>query len=362
MTTLLPRGEKRRNPYAAGKLNSTVPSLMLVGGLVVSWAIFSLFSPTDEEYELNLIVVAVVGIVLFVLGLFSMSFRVEGRRRAVDRLATMLVTIAFFLALTPLISLIITVVTKGAVRFDGDFFTLSMRNVVGEGGGAAHAVAGTVVMTLAASLISVPIGLLTSIYIVEYGAGKRLTRWITFFVDVMTGIPSIVAGLFAYSLFEILLGPGTRVGISGSVALAVLMIPIVVRSSEEMLRLVPNELREAAYALGVPKWLTILKVVLPTSIAGITTGIMLAIARVMGETAPLLIAAGFSNDFNFNIFDGRMQSLPNFVYYSDIAQGSVPEAYLDRAWAGALTLILIVMVLNLGARLIARIFAPKISR
>jgi phosphate transport system permease protein len=152
------------------------------------------------------------------------------------------------------------------------------------------------------------------------------------------------------------------VGISGSVALAVLMIPIVVRSSEEMLRLVPNELREAAYALGVPKWLTILKVVLPTSIAGITTGIMLAIARVMGETAPLLIAAGFSNDFNFNIFDGRMQSLPNFVYYSYIAQGSVPEAYLDRAWAGALTLILIVMVLNLGARLIARIFAPKISR
>ncbi|MGB4713144.1 MAG: phosphate ABC transporter permease PstA, partial [Pontimonas sp.] len=207
-----------------------------------------------------------------------------------------------------------------------------------------------------------PIGLLTSIYIVEYGTGKRLTKWITFFVDVMTGIPSIVAGLFAYALFEILLGPGTRVGISGSAALAVLMIPIVVRSSEEMLRLVPNELREAAYALGVPKWLTILKVVLPTSIAGITTGIMLAIARVMGETAPLLVAAGFSNDFNFNIFEGRMQSLPNFVYYSYIAQGSVPEAYLNRAWAGALTLILIVMVLNLGARLIARTFAPKLGR
>jgi phosphate transport system permease protein len=217
-------------------------------------------------------------------------------------------------------------------------------------------------MTLAASIISVPIGLLTSIYIVEYGTGKRLTKWITFFVDVMTGIPSIVAGLFAYALFEILLGPGTRVGISGSAALAVLMIPIVVRSSEEMLRLVPNELREAAYALGVPKWLTILKVVLPTSIAGITTGIMLAIARVMGETAPLLVAAGFSNDFNFNIFEDRMQSLPNFVYYSYIAQGSIPEAYLNRAWAGALTLILIVMVLNLGARLIARTFAPKLGR
>jgi len=319
-------------------------------------------APNDSDYEINLLVVAVVGIIFFTLGLFGLAVRVEGRRRAVDRLATILVTLAFFIALTPLISLIITVVSKGAVRFDVDFFTLSMRNVVGEGGGAAHAIIGTLIMTLAASIISVPIGLLTSIYIVEYGTGKRLTKWITFFVDVMTGIPSIVAGLFAYALFEILLGPGTRVGISGSAALAVLMIPIVVRSSEEMLRLVPNELREAAYALGVPKWLTILKVVLPTSIAGITTGIMLAIARVMGETAPLLVAAGFSNDFNFNIFEDRMQSLPNFVYYSYIAQGSIPEAYLNRAWAGALTLILIVMVLNLGARLIARTFAPKLGR
>jgi phosphate transport system permease protein len=333
-----------------------------VGGLVLSWTLFAVFAPNDTDYEINLIVVAVVGIIFFTLGLFGLAARVEGRRRAVDRLATILVTFAFFIALTPLISLIITVVSKGAVRFDVDFFTLSMRNVVGEGGGAAHAIIGTLIMTLAASIISVPIGLLTSIYIVEYGTGKRLTKWITFFVDVMTGIPSIVAGLFAYALFEILLGPGTRVGISGSAALAVLMIPIVVRSSEEMLRLVPNELREAAYALGVPKWLTILKVVLPTSIAGITTGIMLAIARVMGETAPLLVAAGFSNDFNFNIFEDRMQSLPNFVYYSYIAQGSVPEAYLNRAWAGALTLILIVMVLNLGARLIARTFAPKLGR
>jgi phosphate transport system permease protein len=334
----------------------------LVGGLALSWTLFAVSAPNDSDYEINLLVVAVVGIIFFTLGLFGLAARVEGRRRAVDRLATILVTLAFFIALTPLISLIITVVSKGAVRFDVDFFTLSMRNVVGEGGGAAHAIIGTLIMTLAASIISVPIGLLTSIYIVEYGTGKRLTKWITFFVDVMTGIPSIVAGLFAYALFEILLGPGTRVGISGSAALAVLIIPIVVRSSEEMLRLVPNELREAAYALGVPKWLTILKVVLPTSIAGITTGIMLAIARVMGETAPLLVAAGFSNDFNFNIFEGRMQSLPNFVYYSYIAQGSVPEAYLNRAWAGALTLILIVMVLNLGARLIARTFAPKLGR
>lgn len=306
--------------------------------------------------------VALVAIVIFGALLSAVSLRIEGRRKAIDRVATLLVTFAFLVALTPLVSLVVIVLTNGLVRFDLDFFTLSMRNVVGFGGGAAHAVIGTLIMTLGASLVAVPVGLLTSIYIVEYGSGKRLTRYITFFVDVMTGIPSIVAGLFAYSLFELILGPGTRVGISGAAALTVLMIPIVVRSSEEMLRIVPNELREAAFALGVPKWLTILKVVLPTSIAGITTGIMLAIARVIGETAPLLIAAGFSNDFNFNIFQDRMQSLPNFVYYSYIAQGSNPEATLERAWAGALTLILIVMVLNLAARLITRIFAPKIAR
>ena len=350
------------NLFSRGRLQSYVPGLILLASLVVSWMLFSFFRPADEEYEINLILVALVAILIFGIALYVVSRRVEGQRRATDRLATLLVTLAFLSALTPLISLVIVVLTNGLVRFDGDFFTLSMRNVVGDGGGAAHAMIGTLIMTLAASAVSVPVGLLTAIYIVEYGSGKRLTRYITFFVDVMTGIPSIVAGLFAYALFEILLGPGTRVGISGSAALTVLMIPIVVRSSEEMLRIVPNELREASYALGVPKWLTILKVVLPTSIAGITTGIMLAIARVMGETAPLLIAAGFSNDFNFNLFQDRMQSLPNFVYYSYVAQGSNPDAALNRAWAGALTLILIVMVLNLGARLITRFFAPKTGR
>ena len=137
-----------------------------------------------------------------------------------------------------------------------------------------------------------PIGLLTAIYLVEYGAGSRLARWITFLVDVMTGIPSIVAGLFALALFVLIFGPGIRMGFGGSVALSLLMIPIVVRSTEEMLRLVPDDLREASYALGVPKWRTIVKVVLPTALGGIVTGVTLAIARVIGETAPLLIIAG----------------------------------------------------------------------
>lgn len=350
------------NRYASGKLPGYMPGMLLILSVVLSWGLFTFFRPADPEYTVNLALVGVVAVIIFGIIQYASSRIVEGARKAADRNVTLLVTLAFVLALIPLLSLIYTVVNLGSARFDMDFWTLSMRNVVGEGGGAAHAMLGTVIMTLIAALISVPIGLLTSIYLVEYGHGNRLAKSITFFVDVMTGIPSIVAGLFAYSLFALILGPGTRVGIAGSAALAVLMIPIVVRSSEEMLRLVPNELREASYALGVPKWLTILKVVLPTALAGITTGVMLAIARVMGETAPLLIAAGFSNNFNFNPFEDRMQSLPNFVYYSYVSQGSVPEAYLDRAWAGALALILIVMVLNLLARSITNIFAPKYGR
>jgi phosphate transport system permease protein len=206
--------------------------------------------------------------------------------------------------------------------------------------------------------MSIPVGLLTAVYLVEYGRG-RLARAITFFVDVMTGIPSIVAGLFAFALFALFAGPGVRMGFMGSVALSVLMIPVVVRSTEEMLKIVPNELREAAYALGVPKWRTILKVVVPTSIAGIASGITLSIARVIGETAPLLIAVGITTGVNLNPFDSRMATLPVFSYYSYVAPGVPREPFIDRAWTAALVLIILVMVLNLAARLIARLFAPK---
>jgi len=275
---------------------------------------------------------------------------------------TSLVMTAFIIALLPLVSLLFTVLVNGSARFDLQFFSESMRNVVGEGGGALHAITGTLLITGAATLISVPIGLLTAVYLVEYGRGP-LARAITFFVDVMTGIPSIVAGLFAFAFFELVLqDPGIRFGIGGSVALSLLMIPVVVRSSEEMLKLVPNELREASYALGVPKWLTILKIVIPTSIAGITTGVTLAISRVIGETAPLLIISGFTASMNYNLFDEKMMSLPVFVYTQYVSPGTDVQPYLDRAWAGALTLIVIVMVLNLVARLIAKIFSPKLGR
>jgi phosphate transport system permease protein len=304
------------------------------------------------------------------------------RRRASDTGMSVVIYLAFLLALIPLIWLSVTVVTRGIDRFfvdsngehnfNLDFLEQTMRGIFGgmPEGGIVHAIWGTLLMTLAAAVISVPIGLLTAVYLVEYGSGQ-LKRSVTFFVDVMTGIPSIVAGLFAYAVFALIVGPGTKLGIVGAVALSVLMIPVVVRASEEMLKLVPNELREASYALGVPKWLTIIKVVMRTAFAGLTTGVTLAIARVIGETAPLLIAVGVADSLNFNLFDGRMMSLPVYIVSewrkgeqpcNDPTVACVSNITEMRAWAAALVLILIVMALNLMARLISKYFSPKTGR
>jgi len=226
------------------------------------------------------------------------------------------------------------------------------------GGGIYHAIIGSLEQVGLATLIAAPIGVLTAIYLVEYGRG-RLAQAVTFFVDVMTGVPSIVAGLFILSLM--LIFDMQPFGFAGSLALAILMMPVVVRSTEEMLKLVPNELREASLALGVPKWRTILKVVLPTSIGGITTGIMLAVARIAGETAPVLLLV-FGNRFiNNNPFEGAQQSLPLYIY-QQYANSAGANAAFDRAWAASLTLIAFVMILNLVARGIARWKAPKTGR
>ena len=335
-------------------------SLMaLAGSAVVSFSIFTLASTTTETGLPNLVGVAVVAFIFYMTSSYIASRAVEGKRKAADRMVTGWVTGAFTLALIPLGSLIWTVFSNGINRMDVTFFTHSMRNVLGEGGGAYHAIIGTLELTGIATAISVPLGLLTAIYLVEYGKG-RLKNAVTFFIDVMTGIPSIVAGLFAFSLFLILFGPAGAInGMAGAVSLAVLMTPVVTRATEEMLKIVPNELREASYALGVPKWLTILKVVIPTALAGIATGVIIAIARVIGETAPLLLAAGFTTSVNLNPLEEKMMTLPVFVYTSYAIQGTDAQSYVDRAWAGALTLMLIVMVLNLVARIISKIFSPK---
>jgi phosphate transport system permease protein len=342
-------------PPSALREQRQLPSWAVPGGLAAAAVVVGgLLALTGFSVGLFVVGTAVV----FAVGLYATSRAVEGRRKAVDRLVTVVVTCAFLLAVVPLVSVLVTIIGEGLARFDVEFFNSSMRGIVGDGGGAYHAIMGTLIITGFAALMSIPVGLLTAIYLVEYGKG-RLARAITFFVDVMTGIPSIVAGLFAVALFTYVAGPGARLGIAGSVALSVLMIPVVVRATEEMLKIVPNELREAAFALGVPKWRTIMKVVIPTSIAGIASGVTLAIARVIGETAPLLVAVGLSTALNFNAFDGRMATLPVFSYFSYATPGVPREPYLERAWTAALVLIIIVMVLNLLARLIARWFAPK---
>ncbi|MDO9454986.1 phosphate ABC transporter permease PstA [Nocardioides sp.] len=298
---------------------------------------------------------AVVGGLVYLVGLPAWSLAVEGKRAATDRMMTGLIWTTFVVAMVPLVSLVYTVIDKGRRAISGDFLTYSLfKTALGQPDGIYHAIMGTLIITLGAAVISIPIGVLAAIHLVEYGKGNRLSRVVTFLVDVMTGIPSIVAGLFAFALFTLLFGPGFQGGIGGSVALSLLMIPIVVRATEEMLRLVPDDLREASYALGTPKWRTIMRVVLPTTIGGIITGITLAVARVIGETAPLLLIAGLADKTNTNPFSGAMSTLPVQIYSFNSQQDTIP-----LAWGAALVLIVLVLVLNLAARIIGKFFAPK---
>lgn len=310
---------------------------------------------------------AIIGWMVFVVAYPLWTRAVEGRRAAVDHFVGTLMWTAFVLAMIPLVSLTVTVVVKGGPVLTPDFLTSDMsgRALLGEGGGIWHAIMGTVMVTMLAAAIAIPIGLLTAIWLVEYGPGTKLASVVTFLVDVMTGIPSIVAGLFALALFKVLLGEELpRIGLGGGLALALLMVPTVVRSVEEMLKLVPNELREASYALGVPKWRTIVKVVLPTAVAGIVTGVTLAVARVAGETAPLLLILGTARTVNWNPFDGGVQTLPVFIYQSlgQTSHFKYGEYFTDLVWGAALFLIIIVMTLNVLARVVGKVFAPKTGK
>ncbi|WNM36171.1 phosphate ABC transporter permease PstA [Streptomyces sp. Li-HN-5-11] len=300
-----------------------------------------------------------IALLLFVVGTYVITAVTEDRRQAKDRVATSLVWACFVVAVVPLYSLVEETIARGVKVLDGYFLTHSMAGVIpsGPGGGVYHAIIGTLEQVGLASLIAVPIGVFTAIYLVEYGRGK-LALAVTFFVDVMTGIPSIVSGLFILAFWILILGFSYS-GFAGSLALVILMIPVVVRSTEEMLKLVPNELREASFALGVPKWRTILKVVIPTALGGITTGIMLAVARIAGETAPVLLLVFGNQLINNDPFNGPQSSLP-FYIYEQYVYGT--DAAYDRAWAAALVLIAFVMILNLVARGIARWKAPKTGR
>ncbi|MER7679362.1 phosphate ABC transporter permease PstA [Streptomyces sp. NPDC096934] len=348
-----PATHKRTSTLRGGNLPKWSSWAIAAGAVVVAVGI-GLAAGLDSKVQWGLIAA-----ILFLLGTYAIATRVEGRRQAKDRIATSLVWVCFLFAVVPLASLIWETVKRGVKSFDPYFLGHSMGVVADNepGGGIYHALLGTLEQVGIATLIAVPIGVLTAIYLVEYGRGK-LARAVTFFVDVMTGVPSIVAGLFILSFWILILDMGYS-GFAGALALSILMMPVVVRSTEEMLKLVPNELREASLALGVPKWRTILKVVLPTSIGGITTGVMLAIARITGETAPVLLLVWGTNFINNNPFSGPQASLPLYIYRQYSAGTDVAT---DRAWAAALALILFVMILNMGARAIARWKAPKTGR
>jgi phosphate transport system permease protein len=255
------------------------------------------------------------------------------------------------LALLPLGLVLGYTVYRGVGALSVEFLTHSQKGVgpFDSNGGAYHAIVGTLEQVALASVMAVPVGLLTAVFVTEYGR-NRLAGAVRFVVDVMTGLPSIVAGLFIFAFWVLALHKGFS-GFSAGMALAILMMPIVVRASEEMLKLVPNDLREASYALGVPRWRTILSVVLPSASAGLTTGIILAVARVTGETAPLLLTAFGFDAIRTNPFSGPQSALPLFVFNQ---AGSAFAVAVARAWAGALTLITIVLLLTVLARLLTR--------
>ncbi|WOQ16251.1 phosphate ABC transporter permease PstA [Raineyella sp. W15-4] len=365
------------NELTAGQLPRWSRPVALAAAIVVSALIVLLIGWSWVGF-------AVIAALLFLIGYAVWAYVTEGYRHSLDTFWGTLVWLAFFLALVPLVSIIWTVVSVGGPTLIKPGFLISdmagisglqdAAAVKGTGplmGGIGHALIGSLLITVAATIISVPIGLLTSIWLVEYSRGGWFTRTTTFLVDVMTGIPSIVAGLFAAGIMLTFFnwanngvsGGKHIMGITAAIALSVLMIPVVVRTTEEMLRVVPNELREASYALGIRKWRTIFKVVIPTAISGIASGVTLAIARVIGETAPILVTAGVATSINWNLFSGWMMTLPVFIYRQlmNPTAPAAPQPSTDRAWGAALVLIIVVMLLNLIARLVAQRFAPKTS-
>jgi phosphate transport system permease protein len=273
------------------------------------------------------------------------------RRRRADMLGRAALGGATFLALVPLVLILYYLVKRGIGVFSVSFFTTDPSGAfLGDTGGIKSAILGTIEIVGFAALIAIPTGLGVALYLTEYGAG-RLASTVRFFIDVMTGVPSIVFGLFIYITLVVAGVGGTSfAGWKGSLALAILMLPIVTRSCEVVLYQVPDSLREAALALGAPRWKVVARVIIPTALPGIITGSILAVSRAAGETAPLLFTAAFVSETSFNLSD-RMNSLP-LTIFQDLKQPR--DELVNVAWGAALTLVLMVLVLTLVARLIQR--------
>jgi phosphate transport system permease protein len=276
---------------------------------------------------------------------------VSSRRRIVDRGMRGLMLVLTLIALVPLVLIVYYLLAKGLKAWNADFFTTDPTGrFLGDPGGIKSAIWGTILMVALASAIAIPIGIGVALYLVEYGKRGRFANAVRYFVDVMTGVPSVVFGLFIYIVLVVTKVGGTFAGWKGSVALALLMLPVVTRASEVVLNLVPDSLREGALALGAPRWRVIVRVVLPTALPGLVTGSLLAVARAAGETAPLLFTAAFVLGTQFDLSQ-RMNSLPLQIF-NDVGQAQ--DRLVTRAWGAALTLVVLVLILTLLARLVQR--------
>ena len=277
----------------------------------------------------------------------------SGWRRSKNQIATVGMWVAFAVMLVPLGFVLFTVIGKGASAISWQFLTgnIPVNVLPVTFGGVGPAVYGTLVITGFASLMAIPLGVLGGVYINEYGGNQVLARVINFFADVMTGVPSIIMGLFIFTIWVLHFGYS---GFAGSLALACLMLPIVIRSTYEMLRLVPDSLREASYALGATKARVTLTVVLPAAIGGIVSGALLAVARAAGETAPLVFTILVTQTLNKNLFSGANTALSTLIFQNATQPYTGAQA---RAWGSALTLIAIAFILMIVARLITARFA-----
>ena len=335
---------KPRKPWAATPVDRAKTAGIVLAALGVAFVIVGI-TPMSGK-----LAYAAIFCLAYLVIDFIVSFVKAGRPAAVDSLFRGLVTTAIVIAVMPIVSILVTVWVRGHkglhwTLFTKDMHSNSFTDPIGQGG-LLHAIIGTFLLVFFAMIISVPIGILTALYLTEIRG--KFTRPIEFLVQAMSGVPSIVAGLFIYAAILI---PFTKTvnGFQGSLALAILMIPTVARTSQEVLKLIPSELREAGVALGGTQWRSVALVVVPAARSGLITAMILGVARVAGETAPILLLTGGSGTKNYNIFNGSLGSLPNYVWQAFAA--GTPES-IARAWAGILVLLVIVVILFTAARVL----------
>ena len=335
---------KPRKPWAATPVDRAKTAGIVLAALGVAFVIVGI-TPMSGK-----LAYAAIFCLAYLVIDFIVSFVKAGRPAAVDSLFRGLVTTAIVIAVMPIVSILVTVWVRGHkglhwTLFTKDMHSNSFTDPIGQGG-LLHAIIGTFLLVFFAMIISVPIGILTALYLTEIRG--KFTRPIEFLVQAMSGVPSIVAGLFIYAAILI---PFTKTvnGFQGSLALAILMIPTVARTSQEVLKLIPSDLREAGVALGGTQWRSVALVVVPAARSGLITAMILGVARVAGETAPILLLTGGSGTKNYNVFSGSMGSLPNYIWQAFGA--GTPES-ISRAWAGILVLLVIVVILFTAARVL----------